>query len=198
MRQEFVKAMIKGFSISLDNITQSDIEFICYMAEIIATLDYKTFEEVLTVIRHLTSILSVLGASLMDQICPASEQLHDTDERTTTTNILIDGVPLTNGEILTARSCVGLGLILILKGFLKQLYGLSEDKCSKWVPGKKSALGDKLAVKRHANPITWDRMPYIHSAIVSSEDVSSRKKQFSHIWQEDGVSGEPLSDVEIT
>jgi hypothetical protein len=31
------------------------------------------------------------------------------------------------GEILTARACVGFGIILILKGFLKQLYGLSEE-----------------------------------------------------------------------
>ena len=51
------------------------------MAEIIATLDFKTLEEVLTVIRHLTSILSVSGINLMDQICPASEQLRDIEEQ---------------------------------------------------------------------------------------------------------------------
>ena len=51
------------------------------------------------------------------------------------------------------------------------------SKCTKWVPGKKSALGDKMAIKRHTNFITWDRIPYIHSPIVSSEDVFFRKKQ---------------------
>ena len=47
------------------------------MAEVIASLDYKTLEEVLTVIRHLTSVLSVSGVSLMDQLCPVSEQLRE-------------------------------------------------------------------------------------------------------------------------
>jgi cohesin loading factor subunit SCC2 len=58
------------------------------MADIIATLEYKTLEEVLTVIRHLTSILSVSGVNLVDQICPVSEQLRESEERQVTDLIL--------------------------------------------------------------------------------------------------------------
>lgn len=43
-------------------------------------LDYKTLEEVLTVIRHLTSVLSTAGMTLMDHVCPPLEQLKDNAE----------------------------------------------------------------------------------------------------------------------
>jgi len=49
------------------------------MAENLAVLDYKTNEEVLTVIRHLTSVLSVSGMQLVEMISPSNllKQLHD-------------------------------------------------------------------------------------------------------------------------
>ena len=49
------------------------------MAENLAVLDYKTNEEVLTVIRHLTSVLSVSGMQLVEVISPSNllNQLHD-------------------------------------------------------------------------------------------------------------------------
>lgn len=40
---------------------QTDIDFVRYMAENLSALDYKTQEEVLTVIRHLTLVLSTAG-----------------------------------------------------------------------------------------------------------------------------------------
>lgn len=48
------------------------------MAENLAALDYKTQEEVLTIIRHLTSILSVAGTALVEVISPSNllRQLH--------------------------------------------------------------------------------------------------------------------------
>jgi len=169
------------------------------MAENIATLEYKTLEEVLTVIRHLTSILSVSGMNLMEQICPTSEQLRDAGDTqmVESSDTEINNAVASEQDILTGRTCVAMGVILILKSYLKQLYNLSEEKCGKWVPGKKSALGDKPAIKRHIKPVSWDRMPFTHLPIVTVGDVTIRKKQFIHIWQEDGVSGEPISDTEI-
>ena len=42
------------------------------MAENVSAFDYKTQEETLTVIRHLTSVLSVVGMALVETISPTT------------------------------------------------------------------------------------------------------------------------------
>ena len=88
-----------------------------------------------------------------------------------------------------ARCSVAVGIILLLKSHLKSLYGLTEEwvtyylrnlqlfdrdsssKCSKWVPGKKSALGDKPATKRREVPLVWDRIPHATLPIRTEEEA---------------------------
>jgi cohesin loading factor subunit SCC2 len=50
------------------------------MAENVSAFDYKTQEEVLTVIRHLTSVLSVVGMALVETMAPTTlrEPTHET------------------------------------------------------------------------------------------------------------------------
>ena len=84
---------------------------------------------------------------------------------------------------------MAVGIILLLKSHLKSLYGLTEEwvtyslrnlhlfdhdsssKCSKWVPGKKSALGDKPATKRREVPLVWDRIPHATLPIRTEEEA---------------------------
>ncbi len=49
------------------------------MAENFATFDYKTQEEVLTVLKYLTSVLSTVGMHLVEMLSPSHllKQLHD-------------------------------------------------------------------------------------------------------------------------
>ena len=53
------------------------------MAENFATLDYKTHEEALTVIKHLTSILSTSGMQLVEVVSPSNllVQLHEPQQQ---------------------------------------------------------------------------------------------------------------------
>lgn len=53
------------------------------MAENFATLDYKTQEETLTVIKHLTSILSTSGMQLIEVVSPSNllAQLHEPQQQ---------------------------------------------------------------------------------------------------------------------
>jgi cohesin loading factor subunit SCC2 len=62
-RQDFLKAILKIFEIDPSSLacSQDEVDLSRYMAENISALDYKTQEEVLTVIRTLTSVLSVAG-----------------------------------------------------------------------------------------------------------------------------------------
>lgn len=55
------------------------MHYIRYVAENFSAFDYKTQEEVLTVIKHLTSVLSTTGTQLLDKVSPSNllEQLAD-------------------------------------------------------------------------------------------------------------------------
>ena len=57
---------------------QDDIEFTRYMAENFATLEYKTLEEVLTILKYLTNVLSTSGMQILEKLSPSNllVQLH--------------------------------------------------------------------------------------------------------------------------
>lgn len=48
----------------MPSVRQSNVAFVRYMAENLSALDYKTQEEVLTVIKHTTTVLSVVGMQI--------------------------------------------------------------------------------------------------------------------------------------
>ncbi len=71
-RQEFLKAIVKVFDVDdVKKTSQGDVDFVRYMVENIASLDYRTQEEVLTVIKYVTSVLSTTGMLLAETIAPA-------------------------------------------------------------------------------------------------------------------------------
>lgn len=114
-RQDFLKALVKAFDIPtalkssqvnilrisrlfiLKHTIQDDVDFSRYMAENFATLDYKTQEEVLTVIKHLTSILSTSGMQLIEAVSPSNllVQLHEPQQ------------PVSNDNHVMVRRTVG-------------------------------------------------------------------------------------------
>ncbi|KIJ60270.1 hypothetical protein HYDPIDRAFT_32393 [Hydnomerulius pinastri MD-312] len=205
-RQDFLKALVKAFDISpVLKSSQDEINFARYMAENFATLDYKTQEEVLTVIKYLTSILSTSGMQLIDVISPSHllAQLHEPQPQVPpTTESNVDPTPqlpppsMPDLDVDIMRTSVIIGVIMLLKAHLKALYGLSEEKCSKFVPGKKSAIGDKPAIKRHQFPISWDRLPFATAPLVLPQHLAAHRSTFLQVWNEDGVVAEPENDLE--
>ncbi|KAF8636245.1 hypothetical protein AX17_003730 [Amanita inopinata Kibby_2008] len=212
-RQDFLKSLVKVFQENPSyQSSQDDVEFTRYMAENFATLEYKTQEEVLTVIKHLTTVLSTTGMQILEHISPShllaqlqSPTKPSSDNATVDNSTDGPSVPshvppasvLDEGKIPLMRTSVIIGMAMLLKAHLKTLYSLSEDKCVKFVVGKKSAIGDKPAIKRHDNPITWERLPYATAPILTSLDVDAQETRFLDIWNEDGVSGEPEDDLEM-
>lgn len=91
------------------------------------------------------------------------------------------------------RCSVIVGVIMLLKTYLKNLYGLSEEyvishpdfkslipsvsKCSKFVIGKKTAIGDKVTNKRHQDMISWNRLHFATVPLVTMNDVELQKRQ---------------------
>jgi len=84
-----------------------------------------------------------------------------------------------------------IAIVMLLKAHLKTLYSLSEDKCNKFVIGKKSAIGDKPATKRNDNPISWARLPFATDPLHTTQDADLQKARFLEIWNEDGLTAEP-------
>lgn len=52
---------------------------------------------------------------------------------------------------------------------------LFNRKCAKFVPGKKTAGGDRPAVKRHQRLITWERLPSATTPLILPEDLLTHK-----------------------
>ncbi|KAH7885125.1 sister chromatid cohesion C-terminus-domain-containing protein [Phlebopus sp. FC_14] len=200
-RQDFLKALVKSFDVSpVLTSSQDDVEFSRYMAENLATLEYKTQEEVLTVIKQLTSILSTSGMQLLEAISPSHllAQLHEHEAHSVSIEppdpTKHPHPALANLDVM--RTSVIIGIIMLLKAFLKALYGLSEEKCTKFIPGKKSTIGDKPAMKRHTRPITWERLPYAVRPLLLPQDLTTHRATFLQIWNEDGVVAEPEEDFQ--
>ncbi|KAF4617468.1 hypothetical protein D9613_005695 [Agrocybe pediades] len=203
-RQEFLKALVRTFQENESyESSQDDVNYTRYMAENFATFDYKTVEEVLTVIKYLTNVLSTTGMQLLDIISPSHllTHLHDNSQPTNTapleptpvqpmTATLLSGSKEYN-TVSLMRTSVIIAMVMLLKAYLKTLYSLSEDKCNKFVIGKKSAVGDKPATKRHENPISWDRLLYATNPLHTTEDANHQKVRFLEIWNEDGLTAEP-------
>lgn len=52
-------------------LAQDDVDFARYMAENFSSFGYKTQEEVFTVIKYLTSVLSTAGMQLVEVLSPS-------------------------------------------------------------------------------------------------------------------------------
>ncbi|KZT11764.1 uncharacterized protein LAESUDRAFT_733751 [Laetiporus sulphureus 93-53] len=226
-RQDFLKALVKVFDVeptakmsqTLITSIKDDVAFIRYMAENFAALEYKTQEEVLTVLKYLTAVLSTTGMQLVEMLSPQHllAQLHEpmsqaqpgdppmmasqndqaafTAELSTAAEAVasqsaIMTVPLEE-KLPLMRTSVVVAMIMLLKAHLKALYGISEEKCSKWVVGKKTAVGDRPATRRHERPMLWERLPFATEPLLTSADVESQRTRFLQIWNEDGLTAEP-------
>lgn len=102
--------------------------------------------------------------------------------------------------------------------YLVSLAGWNTDwhcvsKCAKWVSGKKSAIGDKAAVRKVDRPLHWeDRLPFAIAPLQSPEDVTQQQErvslflwcesemfthlfQFVQLWEADPVIAEPEDEM---
>jgi hypothetical protein len=82
---------------------------------------------------------------------------------------------------------------MLLKTYLKNLYGLSEEyvvslvsflnlnpcpsKCSRFTTGKKTVSGDKPAVKLHQEAISWVRLPFAIIPLMKANELEQQKNQ---------------------
>lgn len=173
-RQDFLKSLVKVFqenpsyqsaqvcravpflSLSVLMAGQDDVDFTRYMAENFAAFEYKTQEEVFTVVKYLTTVLSTTGMQLLEMISPSHllTQLHEPPHPGAPPHDAMNTIPQTNSEseyahlflartvlivkldvptttapdrIPLMRTSVIIGMVMLLKAHLKTLYSLSEE-----------------------------------------------------------------------
>lgn len=112
------------------------------MAENFASFDYKTQEEVFTVIKYLTNILSTTGAQVLEIISPSHLLTHlhaPQGQQPSAETVLPDAMdvaPQTQPEtanpdqpnqLSLMRKSVIIAMVMLLKAHLKTLYSLSEE-----------------------------------------------------------------------
>jgi len=161
-----------------------------FMAENLSAFDYKTQEEVLIIIRQITNVLSVAGMQLLEILSPSNLMAQLADIPSQPSGRLRTTLPANFEPFAMARASTILGMILLLKSHLKALYGLSEEKCSKWIPNKKSAIGDKLVVKKNHPALRWDALPFATRRVLTLDDVTSQQETFLRLWEAEPMIAE--------
>lgn len=119
-RQEFLKSLVKVFQDQHPHgLVNEDINFARYMAENFASLEFKTLEEVLLVIRALTATLSTVGLASHGWLASSISDREDSSTTVKSTSLLL--------QIDQLRVSVIVGVVMRLKMYLKELYSLSEE-----------------------------------------------------------------------
>ncbi|KAF8607050.1 hypothetical protein BDV93DRAFT_436800 [Ceratobasidium sp. AG-I] len=191
---DFLKSFLRAFDVDVAVLScpQDHFDLVRYIAENMSAFDYKTQEEILTVIRHLTHVLSVAGMHVVEILHQERRAQETSDSVRLHIAMEVDAPPVASPDGLArARVVTIISIILVLKAYLKHLYGITEEKASRWVPGKKTAAGDKPAVVRHDKPISWERVTFATRTAQTGEDVKVQEEQLLELWAEDGVTAEP-------
>ncbi|KAG8814407.1 Sister chromatid cohesion protein 2 [Serendipita sp. 401] len=199
-RMDFIRTITKCFDVDSTKLSarQEDVDFVRFIIENLSALEYKTQEEVLGVIRSAINVLSVAGMQMMEVLSPSDlmRQLGGpVEEQAVSTLEVMPTTTRTFEPFSMARASVILAMILLLKSYLKSTYGLSEEKCIKWVPGKKSAIGDKPAIRKIDRPLQWEKLPLATREILTPEDIKTQQDTFVQLWEADPVIAEPEEDI---
>ncbi|CAO1626974.1 unnamed protein product [Sympodiomycopsis kandeliae] len=98
----------------------------------------------------------------------------------------------------TARMSISMGTALLLRNHLKQLYGLSEDRCSRFIPGKKqSAAADRPAIRKlpGGEALSFHLMPLAFDSVALTPIAVEQLILFEQMMEAEGTLQEEPSDL---
>lgn len=262
-RLEFVKGMTKLMDIDTSSLEcpEQTVLLSRYLADNLATLEYKTIEEVFVVVGELKRILSVTGVQVKffgeafirglsdavplrhpGAILPPAEPVSLQDHGGPYAwegNATFDGITFGDvgdsvmmGDAVgeeelpamqiepsaadrsqqtiadghhnekrtaadTARMSIAMGTALLLRNHLKTLYGVSEERCNKYVPGKKQSAGaDRPATKKviDGEPLSFDAMPLALDSVSSTPNAVEQLVTFENLMNAEGTLVEDADD----
>ncbi|KAL7420405.1 Sister chromatid cohesion protein 2 [Cryptotrichosporon argae] len=183
-RNDFLRAMTRTFDVDLGGQDKIDTGFVLYIAENLASFEYKIQEEAMSIVQVLSGVVSsnIGVANMLD-----TTQLDGDEEEPVEGKV----VRVSDSEVIDAARLIDasivIGLALLTKNHLLDLYSLSEEKCLKLVPGKKSAQGDRAATRKSPGlaALEWGRMPSARGVNVAGE-WRAQQAAFLELLREDG------------
>ncbi|KAH9472838.1 hypothetical protein Pst134EA_003440 [Puccinia striiformis f. sp. tritici] len=142
-RLAFLKALIKSFSIDAqaDKVDRNTVGFQQYLAEALLTLELKTEEEAMVLIESLNCSVGSSAYQTLQLLDgdPLKDLLSSNARRENGTH---DGTE--TGSISSAfNSSIVLGVGFVLRDLLKEAYGISDQKLSKFSAGVEKGNGSK-------------------------------------------------------
>ncbi|KAK9727558.1 Sister chromatid cohesion protein 2 [Basidiobolus ranarum] len=182
-RHDFLKSLIKSFDFDLERTTDSAVDpgFCKFVCENLSVLNYKTLEEVLYLIYAINQVLSVTGTNVMHQM---ELQSRNSD------------VPDKKFKVY-CKVAVCMGLLIILKEYLKGAFSLNEAKCQSFNPSD-SGHKDKPAFRqpRAIQPISWDRLMLPTNLSDKNVDLKQTSEKFYELMNESGSVADYHDDAE--
>ncbi|KAH9819910.1 sister chromatid cohesion C-terminus-domain-containing protein [Melampsora americana] len=204
-RLDLIKSLVKSFSVdplsSTVEIDNQTIDFNRFLCEAILTIDFKTQEEVLTLVNALNSILGQYAYQALDVLegSMTMKMLDDEDEDNLENDIFED----IGSKTVAVRASVVLGMVFRLRDRVKLLYGLTDQKCLKFLAsgGKKSKMGDTAAVRRlkimeedKENFENGLSSSFVNGKLESKEDMLKQVKMFEQLIRDDVILGQNAAD----
>ncbi|EIW73035.1 hypothetical protein TREMEDRAFT_59198 [Tremella mesenterica DSM 1558] len=162
-----------------------DVGFILYISENLATLEYKLQEEIITIIQSLSNIISTSHnlSELLEsgQLDPSSSPIEEISNKEWVSEV---GERNPAGVIIDCSIVVSLAIMT--KNHLLDLYSLAEDKCLKHTLGKKTALGDKPAIKKGPTGLDLSVDPLVRG-VGTVEEFEMQRQTFMRLVRDEGL-----------
>ncbi|KAJ2417192.1 Sister chromatid cohesion protein 2 [Coemansia sp. RSA 2530] len=164
-----------------------DVSFVRFVAENIAGLDFKYLDEVLHVSHQVNSVIASTGSSLL--------HLFEDDCRAKVGGQAAVGTP-SDAECKSRRATeasVSVGILFVLREFLKVHYNIPESRCAGYNPSDPSNARDKPVVwhgQSGQGHIDWSAWPYAVKRMESTADYSDQRARFRHMMTGSLVAAE--------
>ncbi|CAK9787000.1 hypothetical protein CC85DRAFT_288268 [Cutaneotrichosporon oleaginosum] len=191
-RLEFLRALTKAFDFDVEASEPIDPQFVLYVAENLCMLDYQQQEEPMLVVQALSHVVRD-GASTANHIELAQVAAADSDSIAGKMAIISEKQQFPALHLANASLVVGIALLT--KNLLLEVYGLTEDKCLRLERGKKTAYAEKAVARKEQyqkNLIPLDTSQYLPLAREGIETVGHYRLQQATILQlmrDDGALG---------
>ncbi|KAJ3017032.1 UNVERIFIED_CONTAM: Sister chromatid cohesion protein 2 [Siphonaria sp. JEL0065] len=178
-RNDFLMTLVRSFDADVSVSQDKDIiPFGRFVAENLATLNYKSLDEVLNIIYHICQVLSVSGETVLKSIEDWKSGANQNEKFLAA----------------TAKTSILMGMLVKLKGFFQKLYDLSESKCRRFAPSESSRNTEKSRpALRQANAsavMDWTSWPYADNReLMTTEAMVEQLDLFVELMNSDYYSG---------
>ncbi|KAI8615685.1 hypothetical protein BC830DRAFT_1168392 [Chytriomyces sp. MP71] len=172
-RNDFLMTIVRSFDIDTDGVQDENaIRFGRFLAENLATLDYKSADEVMNIIYHICQVLSVSGETIL-KFADEWKAGSQTDEK-----LLFSA----------SKSSVLLGMLVLLKTYLQKMFDLSESKCRRYTPAETGRNTEKArpALRQSKENLDWTHWPFADSRLLTSpQDMAAQLELFVELMNTD-------------